>query len=194
MKTLVLDSLPTVPIRIPDEVTFNMPPIYQKQKTKGQPLLGQQQVRYTHFVPVGDASSEIKKLLEIPQTDTAPLKPIEGYQEIMKEETAKNEENPAAPANVFGSEFKNNAKEYLASPNTYKKDSYITSKGATPIVAKNTANLANIVAVAQSSSKTRPQAKPKVKSKPKLKGSSKTKKKKSVTKKMTTFRILPRKR
>ena len=95
MKTIVLDSSPTVPIRIPDNVSFNVSPAYQGRKTKGQPLLGQSQVKYTHFVPMGDASPNIKKLLEIPESDTSTLKPIEGYQEVLKEEKSSNEEKIA---------------------------------------------------------------------------------------------------
>ena len=87
MKSIVPDSAPTVPLRIPSEVCFNVSPYYQGCKLPGQPLLGgQSPFKYTHFVPMGDMSPSIKKLLEIPESDTSPLKPIEGHQEILKEE------------------------------------------------------------------------------------------------------------
>ena len=140
-----------------------------------------------------DVSPKLKKLLEIRESDTTPLKPIECYQELLKEENYINDDKAVAPARVFGSEFKNDAQDYLSAPSYDQKDSYVHQEETMPVVEKNTANLASIVAVAQSSStKTRPRAKPRVKPKPKSKQSNKTKNKKSLaaTKKLTTFKIL----
>ena len=81
MKRVVLDTSPTISLKIPD-ASFSMSPAYPRRKPRGQPILGQQQVKYTHFVPMGEAAPDIKKLLEIPESDTSPLKPIKGYQEI----------------------------------------------------------------------------------------------------------------
>ena len=92
---------------------------------------------------------------------------------------------------MFDTEFKNDVKEYLNTPNNEEKDSYARSEDTVPILEKNTANLANIVAVAQTSSaRSKPKVKPRVKSKPKPKRPSKIKKKKFAIKKMTTFKIL----
>ena len=144
---------------------------------------------------MGDASPNIKKLLEIPESDTSALKPIEGYQEVLKEEKTGNDEKIAPPIQVFDSEFKNDAKDYLNAPSADRKDSYFPNEEAVPVMEKNTANLANIVAVAQATSKPRPRAKPRVRFKPKAKLVPKTKKKKPLTvtkKKLTTFKILPK--
>ena len=56
MKRVVLDSSPTIPIRIPDDVSFSMPSTYQRRKPRGQPLLGQHQAKYTHFVPMAQCA------------------------------------------------------------------------------------------------------------------------------------------
>ena len=90
---------------------------------------------------MGDASPEVKKLLEIPESDTSPLKPINGYQEILKE------------GKVYHSDFTNDAKDYLNTPNTYKchmtNDYFPYDEKPVPIVAKNSANLVNIIAAAR---------------------------------------------
>ena len=196
MKTIVLDSLPTVPIRIPDEVQFNVSPFYSGKKTKGQPLLGQQQVKYTRFVPMSDAAPSIKKLLELLETDTAPPKLIEGYEELSKEEKFNTHGETTTPVKVFDSKFKNEAQDYLNKPNTDKIDSYFPNEEAVPVVEKNSANLANIVSITQTPpSKHRPKTKMSSKSKSKSKLAAKTKNKrtsKKTTKKMTTFKILPK--
>ena len=65
MKTIVLDSIPSIPLRIPD-AHLNVSPAY-KARTRGQPLLGQTQVRYSHYVSLGEGSLHLKKLLELPE-------------------------------------------------------------------------------------------------------------------------------
>ena len=64
-------------------------------------------MKYSHFVPMGDSSPSIKKPLEIPETDIASLKPIEGYQEIIKEEKYVNQDTTPPPTKVFEPKFKN---------------------------------------------------------------------------------------
>ena len=190
MKRVVLDSSPTIPIRILDDVGFSTPPTYPRRKPRGQPILGQQQVKYSHFVPMGDMSPDVKKLLEIPESDTSPPKPINGYQEILKE------------GKVYHSDFKSVAKDYLNTPNTTRKDGYFPyDEDPVPIVAKNSANLANIIAAARPSrppskarsqlkvkpvdvvqpvSKVKPKSKTKAKTKAKAKQTLKGQKKKSL--------------
>ena len=126
MSTIVLDSLPSVRIRIPSEANLNVSPRNRGRKLRGQP---------------------------------------------------KNVVKP--PANIYSAEFKRDAQDYLNTPNIERRDSYHPSEKTTPIVAKNTANLANIIAVAHPSSKT---ATPRPKAKSKPKASKKTAKKKTLMK------------
>ena len=134
---------------------------------------------------MGGASPSIKKLLEIPESDTIHSKPSD--QDEADEDSAKNVVKP--PANIYSAEFKRDAQDYLNTPNIERRDNYHPREKTTPIVAKNTANLANIIAVAHPSSKT---ATPRPKAKSKPKASKKTAKKKTLMKpkKMTTFKIL----
>ena len=151
---------------------------------------------------MGDASPEVKKLLEIPESDTSPVKPTNGYQEILKE------------GKVYHSDFTNDAKDYLNTPNTYRVDDYFPyDEKPVPIVAKNSANLVNIIAAAQpsrpsskaksqlkvrgvaavqSSSKVKPELKARAKPKPKQPIKSQKKKAPPKGKKMTYFKILPK--
>ena len=69
----------------------------------------------------------------------------------------------------FDSDFINSANDYLSTPNEEKKDSYPPTEENTPLVEKNTANLASIVASARPPPKTmKPRARPRAKSKPKV--------------------------
>ena len=94
MKTVILDSSPSIPLHIPSNISLNVSPAYtNKSKLKGQSLLGQKQLQYTHFVPTGGGSEHIKQLLGIQETDTSETKPIEGYKELLKaEKVMKGEE------------------------------------------------------------------------------------------------------
>ena len=85
--------------------------------------------------------------------------------------------------------------EYLNTPSNEKKDEYPPNNEAkaAQVGDKSMANLANIVAIAQSpSSKTKTIAPPKTKSKSKPKPIKKKKQNRrpTTTKKMTTFKIL----
>ena len=192
MISVALDSLPTVPIKIPSDVRLNVSPAYQGKKTRGQPILGQQQVKYTHFVPMGDTSPHIKKLLEISESNMAPLKLFDGYNEILKAEKESNDKKPAVDKNVFHPDFKTDAKAYLNTPNRDRRDSYFPIEDHVPLVAKNTASLANIIAAARPNSKVKTMAK--VKPGPMPNAKAKDKKKKPTPKKMTPFRILEKKK
>ena len=185
MKSVALDSLPTIPIKIPSDVNFNVSPAYQGKRRRGQPILGQQQVKYTHFVPMGDASPHIKKLLEISESNMTPLKPFDGYNEILKAEKESNGNKPVVDKKVFHSDFKTDAKAYLNTPNHDRHDSYPPNEGEVPLVAKNNANLANIIAAARPV-KTKAKAKPGPKPNAKAKKSTPT----NNAKKMTPFRIV----
>ena len=146
MASIVLDSFPTGTINIPETVEINKTPYYGR-RTRGRPMLGAQQVRPRYFVPVGDSSPRIKKLLELPENNTAPKKPLVGYTEIMKKEKKKKSNKPMVSKKVFNAKFKEEAREYLNTPNHNRNNSYITSKRSTPIRTKNSA--VNIAAAAQ---------------------------------------------
>ena len=192
MIRVALDSLPTVPIKIPSDVSFNVSPTYRGKRRRGQPILGQQQEKYTHFVPMGDTSPHIKKLLEIPESDRTPLKPFDGYSEILKAEKESNGEKPVVDQNVFHPDFKTDAKAYLNTPNRDRRDSYFSKEDHVPLVAKNNANLANIIAAARPKVETKAKVKPGPM--PKSKPQKSLKKKKPAPMKMTSFRILEKKK
>ena len=201
MKSVALDSSPTIPIRIPSDVQFNVSPSYWGRKVKGQPLLGQQNTKYTHFVPMGDASAHIKKLLEIPESSNVPTQPLEGYQEVLKAEKASNlDVKSNTDPKVFYTEFKENAANFLASPNIERENIYQEGEKTSTITEKNDAGLVNIIAAAHPAPKPRtkpkPIIKPKVKTKPHPPRSiKKTKRKpqKSI-KNLTSFRIVSQKK
>ena len=165
---VALDSSPTIPIRIPSDVQFNVSPSYWGRKVKGQPLLGQQNTKYTHFVPMGDASAHIKKLLEIPESSNVPTQPLEGYQEVLKAEKASNlDVKSNTDPKVFDTEFKENAANFLASPNIERENIYQEGEKTSTITEKNDAGLVNIIAAAHPAPK--PRTKPKPIIKPKVK-------------------------
>ena len=145
---------------------------------------------------MGDAAPSIKKLLELTETDTAPPKLIEGYEELSKEEKFNTHGETTTPSKVFDSKFINEAQDYLNKPNTDKIDSYFPNEETPPVVEKNSANLANIVSVTQTQpSRRRPKTTMSFMSKSKSKSTAKTKNKsnsKKTTKRMTTFKILPK--
>ena len=86
MESIVLDSTPTVPIKLPDsDLHLFVSPRYLG-RSKGQPILGQKTAKYTHYITIGDASPQIKKLMEIKATDVTPSEPIDIYKEVLKAE------------------------------------------------------------------------------------------------------------
>ena len=85
-KTVILDSYPTASINFPGYVPLNVSPPLFPRKHRGQPLLGQRQAKYTHFIPMSDESSKVKDLLEIRDTEISEPKPIQGYEELLKAE------------------------------------------------------------------------------------------------------------
>lgn len=195
-KTLVLDSAPSVSMEIPSHIQFHPQAPYTR-KSRGQPILGQHQMKYTHFVPLHDSSEQIKKLLEIPESITSPSKPIEGYKEILKAEKEDADHGkPVAVSDLVDSDFKKEATHYMNAPKTDNLETYESKvqEESAPVIEKNDAALATVIAV------TQPKSKPKVKAKPKPKPKSKLKKKiqkkaqkKGKPKKMTSFRITKKK-
>ena len=173
-KTVILDSYPTASIHFPSHVPLNtLPPLFP-QKHKGQPLLGQHQAKYTHFIPMKDESSHVKDLLEVQDTETAEPQPIQGYQELLKAEkilTGEAKPSTSDSSSIVDSSFKNEAKEYLQSPNTYSEDSYQGKQQPEDTTEKNDSQVASIIAAAAKPRAARPRKShkskpPKKKSKP----------------------------
>ena len=182
-KTIILDSAPSVPMRISSSAqALHVGP---RQKRRGPPLLGMQRSDYTHFVPLGEGSKHIKKLLELPESDTSPPKLIEGYTESSK--PPSNQE----PIQV-DSAFKEAAQQYLEAPKSGKEDSFFSKEeDPSPLIGKNSADLANeVAAVAPKPKKKKPLA---VGMK-QLTVPQPQKKKVAAPKKLTSFRVVSRKK
>ena len=71
------------------------------------------QPKYTHFVPLGEESKHLKKLLELPESDTSPPKLVKAYNEMLKEPQGKE------PV-VVDSTFKEASQQYLNAPKANK--------------------------------------------------------------------------
>ena len=191
MKTVILDSSPSIPLHIPSNISLNVSPPYTgHSKKRGQPLLGQRQSHYTHFVPMGHKSEHIKELLGIKQTDTTETKPIEPYKEALKAEKVEQGDGKNSSSEPpFDSSFEQEAKDYVAAPNTYKEDTFqVSDQEVTPsITAKNDAETATLVAA------TQPKASSTRKT-PKQRKKKNMKKNAKKTKKMTKLRIMRKKK
>ena len=154
MKTVILDSSPSIPLHIPSNISLNVSPAYtSKSKLKGQSLLGQRQLQYTHFVPMGGGSEHIKELLGIQETDTSETKPIEGYKELLKaEKVMKGEEVSSTISPSFDSKFEQESKEFMETPQIQKDDTFEADdqeKSAPEITARNDADIATLIAATQ---------------------------------------------
>ena len=144
-----------------------------------------------------DSSPRVKQLLEIPENDNSPTKTLKGYTEILKDEQKKTE-TPVVSKKVYNADFKEEARDYLKTPNYNRNASYFSSPSTMPTTVKNSANLANILAAAQPV-KRKPQPKlfkPGLSNPPVMKKTSMVKKKKPTSKinKITSFRILEKKK
>ena len=149
MKTIILDSIPSIPLRIPD-AQLNVSPAY-RTKTRGQPLLGQPQVRYSYYVPLGEGSRHLKKLLELPETDASTTNPVGGYDELMKAEKINvgDIKSSASAPPIQDQAFSRDAKKYLGKPKTARGDTYEPKADLPPTTEKNDAEIATIIAAAQ---------------------------------------------
>lgn len=193
-KTVILDSSPTASINFPDYAPLNVSPPLFPRKHRGQPLLGQRQAKYTHFVPMRDESSHVKDLLGIQDTEISEPKPIQGYQELLKAEKVLTGEakTSSAESEIADASFKNKAKEYLQTPNTYAEDSYEGKEESDATTEKNDSRVATIISAAE---KPKPRT-----SKPKnFRKSTPSKKKKKMkakpkSQKLKNFRIVQKKK
>ena len=149
-KTVILDSYPSASINFPTYVPLNNSPPLFPRKHKGQPLLGQRQARYTHFIPMRDESSQVKDLLTIQDTETSEPEKIQGYQQLLKNEKIITGEEPNASTTsaVVDTSFKNEAKEYIQTANTYTPESYQGKDEVETITQKNDSQIATIIAAA----------------------------------------------
>ena len=191
MKTIILDSSPSVNLHKPSNISLNISPAYTGQsKKRGQPLLGQRQMHYTHFVPMGQSSQHIKELLAIEDTDNSESKAIEGREDLLKaEKVMKGVEKKSSITPSFDSNYEREAKEYMETPQNSKEDTFPTNddeESAAGTTAKNDATIATLIASTQPKT---PARKP---SKPRKKKSAKRPPKK--IKKMKKFRIMRKKK
>ena len=194
MRTVILDSSPSIPIHDPTNVSLNVSPAYTLQtKRRGQPLLGQKQVQYTHFDPMGEGSDHMKELLGLEDTDDSESKPIESKNELLKaEKIMKGEENSSSIDPTFDSKLEKEAKEFMvAPPEIHNEVSLSTNEhneeSNTNSSAKNDAEIATLIAATQPrKTSTKRTSKPK-----KRKPAKKIQKK---TQKMKKYQIIKKKR
>lgn len=188
-KTVILDSYPTASINFPSFVPLNTSPPLFPRKHKGQPLLGQRQAKYTHFIPMRDESSQVKDLLTIQDTETSEPETIQPYQQLLKNEKILTGENQTSSTegSITDSSFKKEAKEYVQTPNTFSKDNYQGKEESEATTEKNDSEVATIIAAA---SKPKPRAsRAKTSRKP-----TKKQKAKPKSQKLKNFRVVQRKK
>ena len=189
MKTLVLDSSPSVNIHLRSNPTGH---VESSIRNKGQPILGQNQSMFYHFVPLNDHSNpHLKELLSIPETDDTPPETIDSLKELSKNEKiskGKDVTNNFLDEQGLGSDFEKEAKNYMKTskpdqidtfePNEDTKEQEIPSE-------KNAAELATIIAAAQPPKSTTSKLKKKRIRKPPMKAKKNIVKKK----KLSTFKV-----
>ena len=194
-KTVILDSSPSIALHEPTNISLNVsPPFTTQSRKRGQPLLGQRQVHYTHFVPMTAGSDHIKELLAIEETDNSESKAIEGRNELLKaEKVVKGEEKSFSSDPPFDSSFEREAKEFMETPQKHNEDTFQVNDddddndSPTGTTAKNDAEIATLIAATQPPKKpTRKPSKPR-KKKP-------AKKIPQKTKKIKKYRIMKKKK
>ena len=191
MKTIVLDSSPSINLHDPSNIPLNVSPAYiNRSKNRGQPILGQKQVDYTYFVPMGSGSDHIKELLALEETDNSEAKPIEASDELLKaEKMIKGEEKPSSSEPPFDSSFEKEAKQFMDTPQTHKEDTFqVNDDESADTSVKNDSDFANLIAASQP--KKSNYRKP---SKPRRKKPAKKAPPKKI-KKMKKFRIIRNKK
>ena len=153
MTSVVLDSFPSADIHIPPAVEINTSPAYSYGKNgRGRPILGAPPKRPSYFVPMGDTSPSIKKLLKMPEQNKTTVKLIKSPAQTGKAKT----EIPMVRKKVYNADFKREAKDYLKMPNHNQNNSYFSSRKAkVPITIKNSSNLASIIAATDGPKKPR---------------------------------------
>ena len=188
MRTIILDSSPSVNLHEPSNVSLNVSPVYTNQsKRRGQPLLGQRQANYTHFVSMNEGSEHIKELLALEETDNSESKAIEGRDELLKAERIMKGEEPKSTTDPsFDSNYERDAKEFIETSPNQKEDPFQDE------VAENT-SLKNDSEIATLIASTQPKKAPTRKtSKPKKKKNVK-KNQKNTNKKLKKYRIMRKK-
>ena len=154
MRTVVFDSSPSIPLHDPSNIPLNVsPPYTNHSKKRGQPLLGQRQVHYTHFIPMGKGSEHIKELLGIEETDDSEAEVIEGKKELLHEEkVVKGEEKSVSKDLPFDSGFlKKRPKTFLTLLKIMKKTllKILINLQQKLQQKKNHAEIATVIAAAQ---------------------------------------------
>ena len=185
IKTVFLDSSPSINLHDPSNIPLNISPAYiNRSKNRGQPILGQKQIEYTYFVPMGSGSDHIKELLALEETDNSKAKPVEASDELLKAEKMIKGEPP------FDSSFEKDAKQFMDTPKTHIEDTFQVNddETAADTSVKNDSDFANLIAASQpKKSNYRKPSKPR-KKKPKKKQPAKK------IKKMKKFRIIRNKK
>ena len=81
VKSIVVNSYPSVPMRILSKPNFSVSP--PPARTLGQPILGRDVARVSQMVVMGHQSQRVKDLLQLPQAE--PVKVIKGYEKMVDE-------------------------------------------------------------------------------------------------------------
>ena len=196
MKTLVLDSSPGIHIKDLENIPVNVSPVY-KSRGKGQPLLGQKQPNFGHFVILGSNPEKVKELLKIPESEILDAEPLKGSSELLKaEKIAAMKDRPVKSklAPFYDAEFVQSAQEYVREPQLYRESSYPqkTQLAQTKITEKNDAEVANIIAAARPPIKSTANPKFKPKMTPRSKTKPQKKKIAPSTTSMKSFRVVGR--
>ena len=80
VKSVVMESYPSIPMRILTKPRFSLSP--PMGEFRGQPVLGRQ-VGVSQYVSMGQQSNQMKKMLQLPETE--PIKVVKGYEKIAED-------------------------------------------------------------------------------------------------------------
>ena len=144
MTSVVLDSFSSADIHIPTAVEINTSPANSYGKNKrGRPLLGAPPKRPSYFVPMGDTSPRIKKLLKMPEQNKTTVKLIKNPADTLRTGKAKTKTHMVRKK-VYNADFKREAKDYLKMPNhnSNSRRYFSSRKAKVPMTIKNSSNLA----------------------------------------------------
>ena len=155
-------------------------------------MLGQPQVRYSHYVPLGEGSLHLKKLLELPESDTSATQAVAGYDDLMIAEKINTGDikSSASTPPVLDQTFTRDAKKYLEEPKTTREDTFEPKAELPATTEKNDAEIATIIAAGQ------PQKRMISRGAPKLQSLSKPlkKRKRPAPKPVKSFRVVGKKK
>ena len=134
VKSLVVNSYPSIPMHILNRPKFSLSPP-ANLSTRGQAILGRYP-KISQYVPMGKTSTHVKETLKLPEAE--PLRVVEGYKKMMHDRAPE----ATSPANA---DFKEAASEYFQATKPTKDESYEPGS----ITEKNDAKQASAAAVVQ---------------------------------------------